>query len=183
MPADRLDIAEAAGLVTVSDGAVRFRHPLVRAAVYQVAPTAAKHAAHAALADAHAADPDRSVWHRAAASAGPDAEVASALEAAARRALQRGAPTQAAASLERAAQLTPDAARRASLLLQAAETAFELGRADLALSLLEQARPLPLGDPERARLALLLEAADEDSWSGPERVVIVAAVEAVVVST
>lgn len=170
VPADRLDAAEEAGLVTVSDGVVRFRHPLVRAAVYHVAPAAAKHAAHAALADAHAADPDRSVWHRAAACAGPDAEVAAALEAAARRALQRGATTQAAASLERAAQLTPDDSGRGSLLLQAAETAFELGRADLALSLLEQARPLLLSDPERARLALLFEAADENSWSGAERV-------------
>ena len=118
---------------------MQFRHPLVRAAVYQGAPTAARHAAHAALAEAHAADPDRSVWHRAAACAGPDAEVASELEAAAQRALQRGATTLAAASLERAAQLTPDAAARGGLLLRAAETAFELGRGDLALRLLEQA--------------------------------------------
>ncbi|HVL96614.1 MAG TPA: ATP-binding protein, partial [Solirubrobacteraceae bacterium] len=159
---DELGAAEAAALVTVTDAGVQFRHPLVRAAVYHDAPTAARHAAHVALAEAHAADPDRSVWHRAAACSGPDAAVASELEAAAARALQRGATTLAAASLERAAQLTPDPSARGGLLLRAAEMAFELGRSDLAGKLLDQARPLPLREPERARLALLLEAADED---------------------
>lgn len=173
---DELGAAEAAGLVTVTHAGVQFRHPLVRAAVYHEAPTAARHAAHVALAEAHAADPDRSVWHRAAACSGPDASVASQLEAAAARALQRGATTLAAASLERAAQLTPEPSARGALLLRAAEMAFELGRSDLAVKLLDQARPLALREPERARLALLLEAADEDSWSGPGRVASFAAI-------
>ena len=68
--------AEATGLVQLGDAGVRFRHPLVRAAIYRSAPTPARQAAHAALADAHASDPDRSVWHRAASRSGPDAEVA-----------------------------------------------------------------------------------------------------------
>jgi hypothetical protein len=109
-------------------------------------------------------DPDRSVWHRAASRAGPDAQVSAELEDAAARALRRGAPAVAAAALERAAQLTADPAARGALLLRAAEMEFELGRADLAQRLLVQASPLELGRPERARLALLLEEADADSW-------------------
>jgi DNA-binding CsgD family transcriptional regulator len=174
--AGELGPAEATGLVELGDAGVRFRHPLVRAAIDRAAVQSAKHAAHAALAEAHASDPDRSVWHRAASRAGPDPQVSSELEEAAARALRRGAPAVAAAALERAAQLTADPAVRGGLLLRAAEMEFELGRADLAQQLLAQARPLELGRPERARLALLLEEADADGWSGPRRVASVAAI-------
>ena len=168
--AAELGPAEAAGLVELGDAGVRFRHPVVRAAIYRAATTSARQAAHAALADAHTADSDRSVWHRAASLAGTDEHVASQLEAAAARALHRGAPAVAAAALERAAQLTADPAARGGRLLRAAEMEFELGRSDLALHLLAQARPLDLPEAGRARLALLAEAADEDSWSSAPRV-------------
>lgn len=59
--------AEPAGLVSVNGQALRFRHPLVRAAIHQAAAVSVRQAAHRALAETHAADPDRSVWHRAAA--------------------------------------------------------------------------------------------------------------------
>ncbi|MFL5839068.1 MAG: AAA family ATPase [Thermoleophilaceae bacterium] len=168
--AGELEPAEETGLVRLEDTGVHFRHPLVRAAIYRAATTSARQAAHAALADAHAVDPDRSVWHRAASLAGADAQVASELDAAAARALRRGAPAVAAAALQRAAQLTADPAARGGRLLHAAEMEFELGRPDLALRLLAQAKPLDLSEVERARLTLLVEAADEDSWSGPARV-------------
>ena len=167
--AGELTPAEAAGLVAVADG-VRFRHPLVRAAVYGGALASSRQAAHAALADAHAADPDRGVWHRAASRAGPDDQVASELEAAAARATRRGAPAVSAAALERAAQMTAAPSRRGNLLVRAAETEFELGRSEVAHRLLEQARPLELGRHDRARLTFLLEASADDGWSGPARV-------------
>ena len=168
--------AEAIGLVQLNDALVQFRHPLVRAAIYQSALTSDRQAAHAALADAHISDPDRSVWHRAASLSGPDAKVASDLEATAKRALQRGAPAVAAAALERAAELTPEPAARGSILLQAGQMEFELGRSDLALRLLAQAGPLDLSGAERSRLTLLIEAADDDSWSGAARVASFAAI-------
>ena len=174
--ADALEPAAASGLVEVTEAGVRFRHPLVRAAIDQAAPLAVKRAAHSALAEAHSKDPDRRVWHRAAACPGPDAEVVVELEAAAARALRRGAAAVAAAALERASDLTADPAVRGQLLLQAADTEFELGRSDLALRLLAQARPLELSERQRAQMVLLLEAADEDSWSGPARVAAVAAI-------
>jgi hypothetical protein len=162
--------AEAAGLVALDGTGVRFRHPLIRAAVYATATTATRQVAHAALAVAHAGDLERSVWHRAASRSGPDDDVASELEEAAARALRRGAPAVAAAGLERAAQLAAEPSRRGSLLVRAAEMQFELGRSDHALALLAEAKPLALGHEEQARLTFLLEASDEVSWAGAARV-------------
>ena len=62
--------------------------------------------AHAALAEALADEPDRAVWHRAAAASGPDEAVAEALDAAANRATLRGAGDVAVSAFERAAELT-----------------------------------------------------------------------------
>src|SRR5206468_394352 len=45
-----LQPAEDDALLAVSDGKVRFRHPLVRSAVYQAAPASDRRAAHASLA-------------------------------------------------------------------------------------------------------------------------------------
>ncbi len=166
---DDLTPAEEARLVFVEDNDLRFRDPLVRAAISQGARAAAKQAAHAALAKAHAADPDRSLWHRAAAPAGEEEHVAADLEVAADRAIRRGAPQAAAAALKRAAQPTADAGR-GILLLRAAEMAFELGRPDLSTRLLAEANPLELGQQQRARLSFLVEMLEDGSWSGATKV-------------
>jgi DNA-binding CsgD family transcriptional regulator len=162
--------AEAAGLVSLEEATIRFRHPLVRAAVAGSAMSTVRQAAHAALAQAHAADPDRSVWHKAASRSGPDDTVASELEAAAERALGRGAIAVAAAAIERAALLSESPTRRGSLLVRAAEMEFELGRFERALRITAQARALELDADDRARLMFMLESVDEVSWSGAERV-------------
>ena len=168
--ADDIAPAEMARLVSVSGEALRFRHPLVRAAIYHDAPTSVRQAAHRGLAQTHAADPDRRVWHQAAALTGPDEQAAADLEAAAERALRRGAPAVAAAALERAAQLSDPQTNRGNLLVRAAQIELELGLTDLALRHLADAKPLTLGQEERTRLMLMLEASDEDSWSGATRV-------------
>ncbi len=70
-----------AGLVAVQDGAVRYRHPLVRSAIYQAATLDQRLAAHAALAEALTGDADRRTWHRAAATVRRDDDVADDVEA------------------------------------------------------------------------------------------------------
>jgi DNA-binding CsgD family transcriptional regulator len=154
--AEELEPAERAGLLQV-DSRVRFRHPLVRSAVYRAAPPAERRRVHLALAEATDAevDPDRRAWHLAEATAEPDEDVAAALEGAAARARARGGPAAAAAFLERAAMLTPAPPRRARRALAAARTKYEAGRVDDARTLLATAEAGALDPPDRAGAHLL----------------------------
>jgi len=148
-------------LVEVDGPNVRFRHPLVRSAVYRATIPPGRHAVHLALAELLADDPDRSVWHRAAAAptGTTDEALARDLEATAERARRRGATGVAVVALQRAAELSegPEHLRR---LLLAAERAFELGRRDIALPLLAEAETLDLAVPQRGRLSWIREMVD-----------------------
>ena len=148
--------AESARLLEV-DGRVRFRHPLVRSAVYRAATPHQRRRVHRALAEATDAqlDPDRRAWHRAEAAAGPDEDVAAELERAAGRAQARGGLAAAAAFLERASVLTAEPQRHAERALAAAQTTYEAGALDDALALLDVADAGHHGELERARIDLL----------------------------
>jgi DNA-binding CsgD family transcriptional regulator len=162
-PVAALYPAVEARLVQIEDGAVRFRHPLIRAAVRQSASAGQVLAMYAALAEA-VADPERSMWHRAMAAEGPDELIASALEEHARAARGRGAVTVAGAALERAAALTADLRKKSRLLVAAAEIAHELGLADVVRRVLREAEPLDLAVLEAARLAWLRQVVSGDVW-------------------
>ncbi|MER6176109.1 AAA family ATPase [Streptosporangium sp. NPDC001681] len=148
--------AEAAGLITIGTR-VRFRHPLVRSAAYQVAAPQDRQNVHRALADATdpRSDPDRRAWHLANATAGPDETVAVELERSADRAQARGGVAAAAAFLERAAELSADSARRGARALAAALTKYQAGGFDAALELLDAAELSPLDERELAQSNLL----------------------------
>ncbi len=137
---------------------VRFRHPLIRSAAYYAAPVAARRGAHRVLAAATDAgrDPDRRAWHLAEAAPGPDEQVAAELERSASRARARGGWQSSAVFLERAAQLTPDAGRRAQRVLDAAETRLLAGDVAAARTLLEDAGS-QLEEPLARGLARRLE--------------------------
>ena len=81
------------GLIEVADGGIRFRHPLVRSAIYQSAPPPLRRRAHGALAACLSGEwqADRRAWHRAAATAGADEDVAAELAAMAERAARAAA--------------------------------------------------------------------------------------------
>jgi DNA-binding CsgD family transcriptional regulator len=136
---------------------VRFRHPLVRSAVYRVASIGARQEVHRALADATdgSVDPDRRAWYRARATNTPDESVAAELEQSAGRAQRRGGIAATAAFLERAAALTVDPELHASRLIAAAEAKLAAGAPDDALRLITIADGGALGDLQRARLERL----------------------------
>lgn len=148
--------APAAHLIQF-DTRTRFRHPLVRSAVYRAATVEERLRAHAALAEATDADahPEQRAWHRAQATAEPDEEVAAELARSAGRAQARGGLAAAAAFMERAVVLTPDPVRRAERALVAAQIEQAAGTAETAQELLAVAQAGPLDEPQRARATLL----------------------------
>ncbi len=133
---------------------VRFRHPLVRSAVYRGSTAGDRRAAHAALADATdpEIDPDRRAWHRAHATAGSDDEVAEELLRSASTAERRGGVAAAAAFMEHAVRLTSDPSIRASRALSAARAKFAAGDIEAAQAMLAIAEVGPLDDLGQAQV-------------------------------
>jgi DNA-binding CsgD family transcriptional regulator len=159
----RLDI-ESSALAPAEDaklleiGArVRFRHPLVRSAVYRAASPDNRQRVHEVLAEVSdpEADADRRAWHRSLAAAGPDEDVAAELERSAGRAQARGGVAATAAFLQRAVALTPDPTRRRGRALAAAQASLQAGAFDAARGLLATAEAGALDELQRARIELL----------------------------
>jgi DNA-binding CsgD family transcriptional regulator len=144
------------GLLSI-DEPVRFRHPLVRSAVYRSAPADQRRSVHLALAKATdgEVDADRRAWHLAAAALKPDEAVARELERSAGRARARGGVAAAAAFLQRAFGLTADADRRTERALAAGELSFQAGWLETTQRLLTVVESLPLDGFQAARAALV----------------------------
>ena len=151
-----LDPATEAALLEIDDR-VRFRHPLVRSAVYRAAAPDERRSVHDALAAVSDRElsSDRRAWHRALAAAGPDEAVAADLEHSAGRAQQRCGLAAAAALLERATALTPDPAVQARRALTAAEAIFQAGDFRATHRLLATAESGPLDGVQGSSVALL----------------------------
>ena len=155
---ERSSLAPAEDAQLVEVGAqFRFRHPLVRSAVYRAAVLSERRVAHRALAEATDpdTDPDRRAWHRAHAAVGDDEEVAAELERSADRARARGGAAAAAAFLAHATQLTPEPLARGRRALAAAQAKFDAAASDAALELLATAELAPLDEVHRAQLERL----------------------------
>ncbi|MFI9583912.1 helix-turn-helix transcriptional regulator [Streptomyces sp. NPDC052236] len=194
-----LDVVEAAGyLEEVSGARLRFRHPLVRAAVYADASSRRRALAHRALADELATQHpeggqhERAVWHRALAATGPDEHLAEALEASAETVRRRGGLAAAAAVLHRAALLSPTEQQHTRRLAAAAHAAWKSGSPQLAHPLLREALSRPAdaetqleldrlrgmmelwGGDQQAAAARLLASAGALADRSPEKVVTLA---------
>jgi DNA-binding CsgD family transcriptional regulator/tetratricopeptide (TPR) repeat protein len=160
--ADRLGIPAAAAAAPTTAGLLdgsnlRFRHPLVRSVVYHEASPSDRRLVHGALAEVTdpELDPDRRVWHLAAASSGPDERIALDLERSAGRAQARGGVAAAAAFLKRAVALTRDPEVRAERAIAAAEASFEAGAFDSALGLAAAVEAGPHNESQRAKVDLI----------------------------
>jgi DNA-binding CsgD family transcriptional regulator len=149
--------AEAMQLIAIRD-VVRFRHPLIRSAVYYGASFAQRQRTHDRLAAATGpAEPDKRAWHLAQAATGPDEAVAEELERAGARARSRGGWSSAATLFHRAASLSVSQAERARRLLSAAEAsgnASALNRAQAEVDAAATYRD----DPRHTGLALRVQA-------------------------
>ena len=148
--------AETAGLIELGVR-VRFPHPLVRSAIYVTSDPGDRRDVHRALAEVTdpVLDPDRRAWHRAHAAAHPDEEVAAEMIVSAGRARGRGGLAAAAAFLQRACELTPDAAVRVERALTAAQAKLDVADFTSASSLVGAAGLGPLDELQRARLERL----------------------------
>ncbi|MGW2479305.1 AAA family ATPase [Streptomyces sp. NPDC001571] len=155
-----LDEGTVSGLVQITGRMVTYRHPLIRSAVYSQAGPGERWQVHAALADACTSpkDADRRAWHLACATVGPDEQVAVALVETADRARRHGGTVAQAAALERAAELTGEARRRAKRMCAAATIWSAAGALDHSEALLDQAEALA-GDDVTARIEVLGERA------------------------
>lgn len=156
LPQDALEPAEAIGLVRTDGATLIFRHPLVRAAVYESATPGQRQQVHVALARALQGGPDgdRALWHEAMAATAPNDAIADALERSAHQSQRRGGHASAATAFERAAELTDAESARGQRLALGAQAAWMAGQANRARALINRA--LPLADrPQRARLLYL----------------------------
>lgn len=142
---DDLLPAVDAGLVELDADVLRFRSPLLRSALPDVASPAERRRCHAALAAALSGDDAGSVERRAAhlveASVLPDESVARAVELAARSAASRRAFGTAFELHSQAARLSTDSGARVGRLLQAAAAAVPAGRPEQAAAALDAALP------------------------------------------
>lgn len=156
IPIDAVEPAQDAGLVEVG-GQVRFRHPLMRSAIYRAATERDRRRAHQVLAEAMIGDAnvDCMAWHRGEAASGLHEDVAADLELAAVRAQARGGWAAAAAFLVRSMELTPDPGQRVRRALAAAHARLQAGSINGAHAMLAIARAGPLSDLDDARAQLL----------------------------
>jgi DNA-binding CsgD family transcriptional regulator len=132
-----LEPAEARGLIAVTGSTLVFTEPMLRAVTYHSAPLERRRAAHRLLADVLAARGRRlrALVHRAAATPGPDDDLAGRLADAA-----AGSPPYAASiALEHAARLTPDPDTAGPVRVAAAHQAWLAGHRHRAGLLLRDA--------------------------------------------
>ncbi len=148
---DALDLAVQERVVQLEGSRVRFTHPLLATLCYEHVPPRRRRAMHARLADA-VTDVEQRARHRALATEGANADVASVLDAAAEHAAARGATAAAAELTELAVErtATEDEAERHRRRFAAAGLHHLSGDFARATSLYEDLeREVPAG-PERA---------------------------------
>jgi len=156
-PRDGLDRAEQEGIILITDGSIRFVHPLLASAVYDGAGPVEQRRVHGRLARI-VTDPEERARHLALSASQPDAAVAGTLDEAGALARGRGATDVAARFAERALSLTPPDDRAALFRrsLEAGDLAAAAGEHVRSRALYERSLEAATPGPERAEAALRL---------------------------
>lgn len=117
-----LQPAERAGIIRTNgnSGRLEFRHPLMRAAVFELSTGGERRRAHATLADAFTGDLQRRAWHLGESMTDPSDEIASLLEGLSDDLLRVGNAARAISTMLRAAELTPGGVDRDRRIARAA---------------------------------------------------------------
>lgn len=168
-PGAALDEAEAAGVLVRLDGALRFRHPLLRTSAQALATPAERRRAHLELARAlpgDAAHAERT-WHLAEAADGPDDRLADELVTVAETDRTRRGYASASAALHRAALLTTDPERAAERLAAAAGDAFLAGDLERTRTLARHVLDGSAGSAARGRVLGTLGTLEQYAGSVP----------------
>jgi DNA-binding CsgD family transcriptional regulator len=147
-----LRVASDAGIVEVTGERITFTHPLLASVAYLRATPRERRSIHERLANV-LDDPEERGRHLALAVDEPSVAVAGALDDAANRARQRGAPDAAASLLEHARRLTPssDHDRAQQRGIEAAERHYEAGDVGRARAVLDEVLAFARSGHERAR--------------------------------
>ena len=154
---DGLAEAEAAVIIAIDEGEVRFNHPLFASVVQAAATPGARRAVHRRLGKMVEGEEERA-HHLALAATQPDADIADQLEAAGLQTYHRGAPDVGAGLLARAQALTPvtEVVARGRRAILEAEARLEAGDLAGSADVVQSARTwLPPGR-QRAEALLLL---------------------------
>ncbi len=145
-----LEPAEHAGFVHLADHQPRFRHPLMRAAVYQSSTPSRRRRAHLVAASAMTPEAnaeeampnaaERRAWHLVSAGGPAEENLARSVESSAEEELAASNYEAAGTLFAQSARLTADDSLRTRRLIQAANAMRLSGGIADALALLEQAR-------------------------------------------
>jgi DNA-binding CsgD family transcriptional regulator len=152
-----LESAEQAGVIELTEGRLRFTHPLLASTHYASTPVSKRRELHRLLATV-VEDEEERAQHLALGAEAPDRDLADRLEQAAGVALRRGAPESAAQLLEDAAHLTPidQADVQRARIVASAEHRFTSGEVSRAREMLSELLPQLAPGPLRARVQLQL---------------------------
>ena len=163
-----LEPAVLANVIRIEGDAIEFVHPLLAAAAYSAATPEQRRRWHVRIAEV-APDQETRARHLAFARPEPDPEIARELAAAARHAIQRGAPGVGAELFGRALDRMPpnsEGLERAELVAEAAPV-MVAGEPDRVRALLEDTIAAIEPSPLRAELLLLLaDIAGDDPGGG-----------------
>ena len=149
--------AESSGLVGRSGARLGFRHPLIRAAVYNHASAELRERVHGLYFQECGSERrlERAAWHRSLSTSPPDEDVAAELEASAGWSTERGALEAASWAWARAADFSHDSRRAAWRTMTAADAARLAGDPELARTLIDRAGRLSGAEDLHAELDIL----------------------------